>query len=137
MVDDEPKRQEAHNLEILKLCFDYFKHLTTLTTAAALVELALYEQLTLSMQSAILGVGTLGLTLLLCIIGMARVSVGPTSTGEFLRSGRGFRGLMVRALMVSTALFFVFGVMAFALAALNPDINRLWHDTIMRIISRI
>jgi len=104
--------------EISKLVFEFFKHFTTLTTAAALVELALYQQLALTKASALLGIGALGLTLLLCIVGLVLLSIGTAIKGAFLRIGRLFRGLMV-----STASLFLFGVVIFALAALSPTIN--------------
>lgn len=37
-----------HNREVSKLCFEYFKHFTTITTAAALLELTLYQYFQLS-----------------------------------------------------------------------------------------
>jgi hypothetical protein len=104
--------------EISKLGFEYFKHFTTITTAAALVELALYRQLGLNSSSALLGVGMLGLTLVLCIIGLVHLSVSAAKEGEFLPIGR-----QLGRLMISAAWFFLFGIVIFALAVLSPRIN--------------
>jgi len=104
--------------EISKLSFEYFKHFMTIATAAALVELALYQQLGLNESAALLGVSLLGLTLVLCIIGLVRLSVGAATKGEFSPVGR-----QLKRLMVSTALFFLSGIVIFALAALSPTIN--------------
>jgi hypothetical protein len=117
--DDEVLISEAETsseqaTEISKLCFEYFKHFTTITTAAVLVELALYQQLGLSRASAILGVGTLGVTLWLCIRGLVRLSVGTATSGNFLPIDR-----WMKRRMVSTAWFFLLGVVTFALAAVN------------------
>jgi len=115
--------------EVSKQCFEYFKHFTTITTAAALVELALYNQLAVNTASArigvVLGVGALAITLLLCVAGLGLLSVGTALTGEFLEIGRFFRGLMV-----STASFFLFGVVIFALTAVGPVIINLNHMVI-------
>ena len=115
--------------EASKQCFEYFKHFTTITTAAALVELALYNQLAFNTVSArlgvVLGVGALAMTLLLCVAGLGLLSVGTALRGEFLEIGRFFRGLMA-----STASFFLFGVVIFAFAAVSPAIINLNHMVI-------
>jgi len=109
--------------EISKLCFEYFKHFTTITTAAALVELALYQQLGLSRASAILGVSTLSVTLWLCIRGLVRLSVGTATSGDFLPIDQ-----RMKRRMASTAWFFLLGVVTFALAAVNSTVaNNISH----------
>jgi hypothetical protein len=117
--DDERLRLLEEATEISKQCFDYFKHFTTITTAAALVELALYNQFAINTQSArigvIFGVAALAMTLLLCVTGLGLLSVGTALKGEFLEIGRFFR-----ILMASTATFFLFGVVSFALTAVGP-----------------
>lgn len=105
--------------EISKLCFEYFKHFTTIATAAALLELVLYRQLDLNTASAVLGVGLLGLTLLLCLLSLVPLSIGTARNGELLRIGRLFRfGMM------STAGTYFLGLVIFALAALSPTLNK-------------
>jgi hypothetical protein len=125
--DDEPisdaerSRLLEETTEISKQCFEYFKHFTTITTAAALVELALYNQFAINTQAArfgvIFGVAALATTLLLCVTGLGLLSVGTALKGEFLKIGRFFR-----VLMASTATFFLFGVVLFALTTVSPII---------------
>jgi excisionase family DNA binding protein len=119
---DVTRTQKAPDPEISKLCFEYFKHFTTIATAAALLELALYQQLALNRVSAVLGVGMLGLTLLLCIIGLVPLTVGSAMNGQFLQIG-----LRLRIGMISTAFSFLLGVMIFGLAALSPTINHFLY----------
>jgi len=108
--------------EISKLCFEYFKHFTTIATAAALLELVLYRQLDLNTASAVLGVGLLGLTLLLCLLSLVPLSIGTARNGELLRIGRLFRfGMM------STAGTYFLGLVIFALAALSPHLKQIPH----------
>ena len=123
MDDHKTKTREAQDPEVSKLCFEYFKHFTTVTTAAALVEIALYEQLGFTRASAVLGVSISGLSLLLCIVGLVVLSVGTAAKGEILPIG-----LFVRSLMVGTACFFLLGVTIFAVASVNMIvINNVSH----------
>jgi len=117
-VTDNSK--EEHNREVSKLCLEYFKHLTTIATAAALVELGLYQQLGLTTVSALVGVGTLGLTLSLCILGMVLVPTRAAAQGDFSESGRSYLRLLA-----GTAVLFLFGVVTFAVAAINPALSTI------------
>ena len=131
-MDDKSQPQNVADPEISKLCFEYFKHFTTITTAAALVELGLYEHLALYTESAIWGVSTLGLTLCLCVIGLVRLSIGTAIKGKFLPIG-----WLLKSLMVSTASLFLLGVMVFVLAALNPGLNHVLYETSKSIAQNI
>lgn len=132
LSEEERSRLLEQSTEISKLSFDYFKHFTTITTAAALVELALYQQLGLNKRSALLGVSMLGLTLVLCIIGLVRLSVGAAAKGTFSPIGRRLRGLMV-----STAWFFLSGVGIFALAAVSPRVNTIISRILFEMASAL
>jgi hypothetical protein len=143
--DDEPisdaerSRLLEEATEISKQCFEYFKHFTTITTAAALVELALYNQLALNTAYArfgvVFGVAALAVTLLLCVSGLGLLSVGSALKGEFLEIGRFFR-----ILMAGTASFFVFGVVLFALTAVGPiiiNVTNLIAETMKAMLENI
>ena len=64
---------EDRGLEATKLFFESYKHFTTLSTAVALIALALFRELDLTTGSAIVCVSTLGITLLLSLIGMLSI----------------------------------------------------------------
>ena len=63
-------RDGGPDLEATKLFFEFYKHFTTLSTAVALIVLALFRELNLATGSAIVGISTLGISLLLSSIGM-------------------------------------------------------------------
>ena len=105
---DERKRE--HNREVLKLCFEYFKHFTTISTAAALIELTLYQLFELTSRVAVGGLIVSGITVILSIAGMSSLSVGAAlEEDEFPEVG----GRII-ALMFFTALSFVAGLLVFA-----------------------
>jgi hypothetical protein len=52
-----------------KMCFEYFKHLTTLSTAAALVEITRYQQVGIDLVTLISSLITQGLVLLVSLGG--------------------------------------------------------------------
>ncbi len=108
-------RYEEHDREVARLCFEYFKHFTTISTAAALVELALYQQFEVTSRVAVAGVVMLALTLLLSVVGMLVVPLRADQEGSFSVAGTG-----IFALMIFTAIFFVSGAVAFGVAAATP-----------------
>jgi hypothetical protein len=110
-----------HNKEVAKLCFEFFKHFTTIATAAALVELAVYERLSLaSTLPAIIGVFASGLTLVLSIIGMLLLPIQAGTRGEFPP----FSGV-VENLLLGTGLIFFGGIGLFAYAAITNNSSTL------------
>ena len=52
-MNDE--KDEEHYREVSKLCFEYCKHLTTLASEAALVEIGLYQQFHFSAGATVFG----------------------------------------------------------------------------------
>ena len=66
----EDAGQEHRKEELVKLSFELFKHLTTLSTAASLVVLAVYQEITF--ERALLGatLSLFGLTVLVCVVSM-------------------------------------------------------------------
>jgi hypothetical protein len=111
------KSNEEHNRELSKLYFDYFKHLTTINTAAAAAELALSEYLQLSGIAVIAGLGVLVLNLLLSIWGMLLVPTYADTWGRKVPEGNG----LLKGLRVGTAVLFFDGVAIFAFYAnLDP-----------------
>ncbi len=69
-MDDEKDKRPDSDWEALKLYFEFFKHFTTLTTAVGLILIALFRGLDLSTNTVVFGVGCLGVTLLLSLVGM-------------------------------------------------------------------
>ncbi len=65
--------KEEGRREALKLYFEFFKHLTTLNTAAALVMLAIFREMEAPLVSTLTAVILLGLSLLVSLLGMAVV----------------------------------------------------------------
>jgi len=64
---------EERRVEVLKLYFESFKHVTTLDTATALVLLAVYRFSDTRPATLGLTLALLGLSLVTCILGMASV----------------------------------------------------------------
>jgi hypothetical protein len=60
---------EEHYREVSKMCFEYFKHLATLSIAAALVEITLYQQVGIDLVTLISSLITQGLVLLVSLGG--------------------------------------------------------------------
>jgi hypothetical protein len=111
----EDKRNE-HNREAAKLCFEFFKHFTTITTAVALVELTLVQQFELTSDVVGWGLVLSGITLLLSIGGMFSVALPAAVNDELPETGFG-----TFLLMLVTALLFFFGLLVFAFAAATPS----------------
>jgi hypothetical protein len=76
VAEEQDNRRES-DWETLKLYFEFFKHFTTLSTAIGLIELALFRELDLSVKAAIFGIGSMGATVLLSLIGMLLMVVRP------------------------------------------------------------
>ncbi len=105
----------ADDREATKLCFDFFKHFTTISTTVALVELALVQFFELDSDIAGFGLVASRLTLLLSILGMLVVAIPAAATDEIPETGPG-----TYILMFFTALLFFTGFLTFALAAVVP-----------------
>lgn len=73
MTEDEDRERRAE--EFVKLCFESFKHLTTLSTAGALVVLAVYREVSVETWITVLALAVFGLTILICLASML-VAVG-------------------------------------------------------------
>jgi predicted membrane channel-forming protein YqfA (hemolysin III family) len=98
---------EKHNLEVSKLCFEFFKHLTTVATVASLIEVALYQHLGLTMM---------GVSLLLSLVGMFLIPARAGEEKEFLQdSTLGW----VRVLMFFTVFLFAIGLSVFITSAVG------------------
>jgi len=117
--------QEEHNRDVSKLCFEYFKHFTTLTTATAVVEVTLYEYLGVDTIVLIVGLLMLGVTLGFSLAGMyfvpARMSVQRTVLQEDSLS-------FTRVLMSVTGFFFAVALWAFIAGAVG--IGAAWAAVI-------
>jgi hypothetical protein len=107
--------QEEHKREVSKLCFEFFKHFTTISATAAAIELTLYQLFQLDSKVAIAGIVMLAVTLGLSVWGMLAVVFNAGTDEEF-------PGLSEKpfALMGITALLFGSGVLLFALVAISP-----------------
>ncbi len=121
----QASNQEEHNRDVSKLCFEYFKHFTTLTTASALVEVALYQHLGVDPIVLIVGLLMLGVTLGFSLAGMyfvpARMSVQRTVLQEDSLS-------FTRVLMSVTGFFFAVALWAFIAGAVG--IGAAWAAVI-------
>jgi hypothetical protein len=118
-------KQEEHNRDVSKLFFEYFKHFTTLTTATAVVEVALYEHLGVDTIVLIVGLLMLGMTLGFSLAGMyfvpTRMSVQRTVLQEDSLS-------FTQVLMFVTGFFFVVALWAFIAGAVG--IGAAWAAVI-------
>ena len=113
MVADN--RKNEHDREAAKLCFEFFKHFTTLTTAVALVGLALVQRFELRLDTAGVGIVVLGITLLLSIWGMLSVAIPAVINDELPKMG-----VTTYIIMAFTAALFLFGVVMFAVSTAPP-----------------
>jgi hypothetical protein len=66
---NEQTAEAEHNREVSKMCFEYFKHFTTVSTAAALVELALCQHFDLDLETILLALFLLGAALVISVSG--------------------------------------------------------------------
>jgi predicted cobalt transporter CbtA len=66
----EKDAHERRAEEYVKLCFEIFKHLTTLSTAGALVVLAVYREISIETWLVTLTLILFGLTVLTCVMSM-------------------------------------------------------------------
>jgi len=105
-------KDPEHSREVAKLCFDFFKHFTTIATAATLVELALFEQLQFDTVVAIIIVICSALTVVVSIAGMLFVSIRAGVEGVFLREKD-----KVFTHMILPSVMFLIGINRFASGA--------------------
>ncbi len=94
--------------------FEYCKHFTTLTTAAALVEIAIYQHFDIYSVVAILGIGVLGVALMLSVAGMLFLPIRAAERNRFAQKDT---LSPMAALMILIGTLFVLGIVAFAMAA--------------------
>ncbi len=109
MSENGAREEERRAEEFVKLCFEVFKHLTTLSTAGALVVLAVYREL---------GVGgtLLGLTLVMFGVSiLASVVSMLLCTTHYASSAYGPSELVLGWLMFAAAGSFVAGAESFML----------------------
>ena len=111
-------RNDVPDREAAKLCFEFFKHFTTVSTTVALVELALVQFFELDSFIAGIGLVTSGITLLLSIFGMLSVAMPTALTDEIPKTGFG-----TYILMLITALMFLAGILTFAWGVVAPFPN--------------
>lgn len=104
MADNNEERRR----EVLKLYFEFFKHLTTLSAATALVLLAVFREMGVSPVTTLASVAVLGVSLLVSFIGMA-VTVNHVETAK---AGFVARWLML-AIFVFACSFFVVALVRF------------------------
>lgn len=112
MVDkdrDEERRREDRGWEALKLYFEFFKHFTPLTSAAALLVIALRRELDFGSRAAIAILVILGVNLLITLAGMYVVMFRASDWHYSPRPG-----WLPFLLMVATIVAFVFGLMGAA-----------------------
>jgi hypothetical protein len=109
-------RKYEHNREVAKLCFEYFKHFTSISTAAALIELTLFQYFQLSLTLTVVGLVFLATTLVMSVLGMFVLPSRAGRRGAFPEL-RGY----VRVLMVLIAFLFILGIFLFDVVALAPE----------------
>jgi hypothetical protein len=110
---DKNRKKDEHSREAAKLCFEFFKHFTTIATAVALVELALVQwQFELRSGQVVVGVVLSGITLLLSIVGMASLALRAAVINEVPETGVG-----TYLLILFTAAVFFTGIFMFVVAA--------------------
>ena len=114
MADDRTNQHE-HSREAAKLCFEFFKHFTTITTAVALVELTLVQLFELSSNLVSFGLVASGITLFLSIWGMVSLALTAAVDNELPETGFG-----TSLLIGFSAFTFLIGVVMFALIAAVP-----------------
>ena len=73
MVADVDEREEQRRQEALKLYFEYFKHLTTLSVAGAVVMLAIYREGIAEQAGLSTSMGLFGLAVFIAVFGMLLV----------------------------------------------------------------
>jgi hypothetical protein len=87
-----------------QLVFDACKHFTTLDTAMAVILLAVYRELDVSLSAAIWPLLAFGLSLLSCVFGMLETAMG--GIGEVRRAISASNALFVGVLMFVLGLFY-------------------------------
>jgi len=103
----ESEDRERRAEEFAKLCFEYFKHLTTLSTAGAVVVLAVYRELTVGTVLLAATLVLFGVTILTCVISMMACTTH-FSSSPYRVSERNLGWLMAGA-----SISFVTGVESF------------------------
>jgi len=99
-VSEEEIREEHRAEEFVKLCFEFFKHLTTLSTAGALVVLAVYRELAVGEWLLGLTLVLFGISILASVLSMM-VCTALFSSSDFEPSER----LLGWAMLVSAGSF--------------------------------
>ncbi len=99
-------RNGDRDWEALKLYFDFFKHFTTLTTAAGLLFLALVRGLDLHTEGAVFGLTMLAGALFLSLIGLLTLL---SWVGRGVEARPGFWTFVLAAFVVG---FFFAGTVA-------------------------
>lgn len=108
-------RKDEHNREATKLCFEFFKHFSTLSITVALVEIALVQFFELDSKTAVVSSIASGVTLLSSIVGMLIVAIPASLDDEVPKTGS-----YTYILMFITAFAFFFGLLGFATAIFIP-----------------
>ncbi len=105
----EDEARERRTEEFVKLSFEFFKHLTTLSTAGALVVLAVYREVSVDTWIMVLALAVFGLTILICLVSML-VTVGSFNPLISLPSER-----ILTSLLVVASATFMMAVVGFIL----------------------
>ncbi len=101
--------------ESLKLCFEFFKHFTTLATAAGLVFIALFREFDLHPWSVVFGLSMMAVALLLSLVGL--LSSLSRATGGPFEIRPGYATFVLSAFVLAS---FFGGVVAFITLADGP-----------------
>ena len=124
MSEDEARERRAE--EYVKLCFELFKHLTTLSTAGALVAMAVYREVSAGTGLLALTLALFGVTILAAVMGMI------AAIGYFAPSPhRPTRGLLL-VFMFVVSISFVLAVANFMFGLV--DIQMPWWVRIIAIV---
>ena len=99
-------QEEEYSREVAKLHFEFFKHFATISTATAVIVLALAAQQTLSLRTVVVGLASLGTTLIISVLGMFYVPAKAAKRRQFKGSG----GSLIYILFSLTVGSFIFGI---------------------------
>ena len=113
-MDDYEK--EEHYREVSKMYFEYCKHFSTLITAAALIEITIYQQFDISPVVAVSSIVVLSIALVFSVSGIFLLPLRASINGKFSHKDT---VTTVGALMAVIAFLFVIGIFAFAIAAVG------------------
>jgi len=113
----------------LDRCFEFLKHVATLSTAAALLILAIYREESFKERLLALTLGLLGLCVVISAFGMQIIATGSREPPPNRRTfGEDTQDAMILLITSTTRAVFSAAVIAFALAILSIP---FWYATLL------